>query len=367
MIWLALGAAIILGFRLIISLANLLSAHYLPASISNSHPLVSVLIPARNEEKNLPVLLDGLIRQQYPHLEIMVYDDQSTDGTAKVLEGYSAEDKRISWMKGEGLPEGWNGKNYACHQLAGRARGAWFLFLDADVKVDPSLVERAVAYAGGNDLTLLSMFPRQLMPSSGERLTVPVMNWILLSLLPLSTIRKSHYPSLSAANGQMMFFRAREYRQHHFHRLVREINVEDIHIMRLVKRMGYTADTLLSRGEISCRMYTNYREAVFGFTRSMFTFFGGSGVVLFLFTLFTTLGVGFVWFGISPQAAGIYLAMAGLMRLMIHHLSRQPVLLLLLLSPLIQITFVWMVLHSFRMKIRGTNTWKERTIKFKGI
>jgi len=367
MIWLAFPAAVFILVRLIISLGNLIGAPYLPRGGSEEGSLVSVLIPARNEEKNLPPLLDGLIRQHYPQLEILVYDDQSTDGTQQVLERYAREDPRITWIKGEGPPPGWNGKNYGCHQLAGRARGTWFLFLDADVQVDPSLVGRSLAYARSNDLTLLSVFPRQLMPTFGERLTVPVMNWILLSMLPMSAIRKSHYPSLSAANGQMMLFRAREYRQHRFHLLVREINVEDIHIMRLVKRMGYAADTLLSRGEISCRMYGSYRDAVFGFTRSMFAFFGGSGLALVLFTLFTTAGVVFMWTGISFTAAWIYLAAAALMRLTIHHLSRQQVLRLLLLSPLIQVSFVWMVLQSFRMKIRGTNTWKERVIQFKGI
>ncbi|MGW8316601.1 MAG: glycosyltransferase family 2 protein, partial [Bacteroidales bacterium] len=315
MIWLAFPAAIILLVRLAITLANLMSAPYLPRSVSGEPSLVSVLIPARNEEKNLPLLLDGLIRQQYARLEILVYDDQSTDGTQKVLESYAAGDPRISWIKGDTPPPEWSGKNYACHQLARRARGAWFLFLDADVQVDPSLVERAVTYARRFDLTLLSMFPRQRMSTIGERLTVPVMNWILLSMLPMHAIRNSHYPSLSAANGQMMLFRAREYRQHRFHQLVRGINVEDIHIMRLVKRMGYTADTVLSRGEISCRMYTNYRDAVAGFTRSMFAFFGGSRLALILFTLFTTAGVVFVWFGLSPLAALIYLALAALMRL----------------------------------------------------
>ncbi|MGW8317079.1 MAG: hypothetical protein ACWGNV_15890, partial [Bacteroidales bacterium] len=94
---------------------------------------------------------------------------------------------------------------------------------------------------------------------------------------------------------------------------------------------------------------------------------GGSRLALILFTLFTTAGAGLMWFGLSPLAAWIYLALAALMRLFIHYLSRQPVLLLLLLSPLIHGSFIWMVLQSFRMKIRGTHTWKERVIEFKGI
>jgi chlorobactene glucosyltransferase len=367
MIWLAFPALVILAVRLTIVLSNLLSRPYLSLHPSEDHSLVSVLIPARNEEKNLPALLEGLIGQHHVPLEILVYNDDSTDGTLEIIQKYASIHSHVSFLQGEALPEGWTGKNHACHQLAMRARGTYFLFLDADVKVEPDLIEKAVAFARNQDLTLLSLFPRQLMQSPGELLTVPVMNWILLSMLPLRLIRTSHYPSLSAANGQMMLFRAREYRQHNFHLLMKGINVEDIHIIRMVKRMGYVAQTLLSRGEISCKMYGSYREGIVGFSRSMFAFFGGSGPGMVLFTLFSTLGVVFVWMGMSPAMALAYLGSAALMRILIQILSRQPVLRVFLLSPLVQLSFVWMVIHSIRMKIRGTSIWKERTIQFKGI
>jgi glycosyltransferase involved in cell wall biosynthesis len=367
MIWLAFPAMVIIGVRLAIVLYNLFTSPTLPDPLPGKQPLVSVLIPARNEEQNLPGLLEGLLRQQWDPMEIRVYDDASTDRTGEIVKKYAAADPRITLLKGEGPPGGWNGKNHACHQLAIQAKGSYFLFLDADVKVEADLIPRAVGYALRSDLTLLSLFPRQLMATPGELLSVPVMNWILLSLLPMKLTRTSHYPSLSAANGQMMLFRAREYRQHQFHRLVREINVEDIHIMRLVKRMGYPAEVLLSRGEVSCRMYRSYREGVFGLTRSMFAFFGGSGTVLILYTLFSTLGVVFVWLGLSPEWGLVYLALAAGMRIMIQYLSRQPVLRIVLWAPLIQFSFVWMVIQSFRMKLKGTHTWKDRTIQFKGI
>jgi glycosyltransferase involved in cell wall biosynthesis len=367
MIWMAFPAMVILAVRFLIALYNLLSSPYLSGVDHGEPELVSVLIPARNEEQNLPRLLEGLIGQEYSHIEIIVYDDQSTDQTGAILEEYRTGHSKLSVIRGSTLPEGWTGKNHACHRLAMSARGKYLLFLDADVNVSPDLVGKAVAHARRNDLSLLSVFPRQIMKSGGERLTVPVMNWILLSLLPLRLVRTSHYPSLSAANGQFMLFRAREYRHHQFHRLVREINVEDIHIIRRMKKMGYRTETLLSRGEVSCRMYSNYRDAIFGFTRSMFAFFGGSGLTMLLFTLFSTLGVGFVWLGMSAGYALLYLAMAALMRMMIHAMSRQPAGYLLLMSPLIQISFVWMVLGAYRMKFRGTHQWKGRTIQFKGI
>jgi len=366
MIWLAFPAIVILLVRLIIAISNLLSFPYLTEKGNDTQPLVSVLIPARNEEENLPELLDGLLHQQYSNLEIIVYNDQSTDGTGVLLEKYGAACDRMTILSGGSLPDGWTGKNHACHRLSKNARGAYLLFMDADVKVSPELVTRAVGFAVRHDLSLLSLFPRQLMKTTGEKLTVPVMNWILLSLLPLNLIRTSHYPSLSAANGQLMLFRGREYRQHRFHRLVKGINVEDIHIMRLMKRMGYTTQTLLGRGEISCRMYNSYRDAIFGFTRSMFAFFGGSGLVMVLFALFSTLGVVFVWLGMSATLALLYLLLAAVMRIVILRLSRQPVWPLLPLAPVIQLSFIRMVIGSFRMKRKGTHSWKDRTIQFQG-
>jgi chlorobactene glucosyltransferase len=367
MIWLAFPAFVFLTVRLAVVLVNIFSRPYLKEGIPERKPGVSVLIPARNEEQNLPELLDGLLKQDYPLLEVLVYNDDSTDATRSVVEKYAEGNPQISLLEGGQLPEGWSGKNHACHQLSLVARGDYFLFLDADVKVRSDLVGKSIRCMLHRDLTLFSMFPKQLMKSFGELLTVPIMNWILLSLLALRLIRLSHYPSLSAANGQFMLFRAREYRQHRFHELVKEINVEDIHIIRKVKKMGYLAQTLLSRGEVSCRMYGSYKEGIFGFTRSMFAFFGGSGIALFLFTLFSTFGLGFVWLGMSFDWAMIYLFLSLLTRILILIMSYQPVIISLFLFPLMQVSFVWIVLQAFRMRRRGTNTWKGRIIKFRGI
>jgi glycosyltransferase involved in cell wall biosynthesis len=367
MIWLAFPAFVILSVRLAVVLVNLLSRQYLREEAPADSSLVSVLIPARNEDKTLPHLLDGLLEQDYDQLEFLVYNDDSTDGTGEVLKRYAGKDDRIRILQGSGVPEGWNGKNNACHQLALQAKGAYFLFLDADVQVAPGLIQKAVAFSQRYDLTLLSIFPRQLMHSFGELVTVPTMNWILLSLLPLRLIRRSHYPSLSAANGQFMLFRAREYRHHQFHQMVKDINVEDIHIIRRIKQMGYVAQTLLSKGEVSCRMYDSFRDAVFGFTRSMFAFFGGSGPALIIFTVFTTFGFWFVWEGMIPEAAWVYLMLAMMLRIFVAWMSYQPVGKLLVLSPLIHLSFIWMVIQSFKMKARGRNIWKGREIRFRGI
>lgn len=364
MIWPAFFAFVFLALRLIIVLVNMVSRQWLKDNVPADHPRVSVLIPARNEADNLPGLLDGLLGQSYAPLDIWIYNDDSGDQTQEIIETYAGRYPRISYMEGKTLPEGWNGKNNACHQMALKAPGEYLLFMDADVKAGPELVSRAMAHTQKYDLTLFSIFPRQLMGSFGEQITVPIMNWILISLLPLPLTRLSHYPSLAAANGQFMLFRGREYRQHRFHSLVRDVNVEDIHIIRMVKRMGYRAHTVLGRGEISCRMYRNLNEGISGFTRSVFAFFGGSGPVLVIFTLFTTFGFLFVWFGMGPLYTWIYLALTLLLRALVAMLSLQPVCITTLLSPLIQLTFIRIVIQAFLLRSRGKIMWKGRTIKF---
>ena len=230
---------------------------------------VSVTIVTYNSGRYIKRCLHSVLAQKGPAVAVIVIDNDSTDGTRSVVEKYAEGNPQIRLLEGGRLPEGWSGKNHACHQLSLAALGDYFLFLDADVKVRSDLVGKAIRYTLQKDLALLSLFPKQLMKSFGELLTVPIINWILLSLLALRLIRLSHYPSLSAANGQFMLFRAREYRQHRFHELVKEINVEDIHIIRKVKKMGYLSQTLLSRGEVSCRMYSSFKEGIFGFTRNI--------------------------------------------------------------------------------------------------
>ncbi|MHB1253047.1 MAG: glycosyltransferase family 2 protein, partial [Candidatus Humimicrobiaceae bacterium] len=104
----------------------------LPESILKSPPLVSVLIPARNEEKNIRRILNSMIKQDYPNLEILVLDDGSTDETSQIVEKFAEKDSRVRLIKGGPLPKGWKGKCYACHQLSKVAKGEYFVFTDAD-------------------------------------------------------------------------------------------------------------------------------------------------------------------------------------------------------------------------------------------
>jgi glycosyltransferase involved in cell wall biosynthesis len=272
--------------RFLVVVFNSLSRLHLPVSrIETDLPMVSVLIPARDEESTLPQLLSDLKECDYINLEIIVCDDHSSDGTVEILKVYQNGHSNFSYFTNEILPEGWVGKNFACYQLANRATGKYLLFLDADVRLTPDAISKAVTYASTNRVALLSVFPQQIMVTHGEWETVPLMNWILLSMLPLKAVRFPWFSSLSAANGQFMMFDTDVYRKNQWHKMVRKYNVEDILIARLMKKSKLRIAVLTGQNDIMCRMYSGRKEAIDGFSRNIHHYFGGNRIWMIIFTL----------------------------------------------------------------------------------
>lgn len=274
-------------FFLVIAFINLffaprISAHQMERA---GCPLVSVLIPARNEAENIAFLLEDLCKQHYSTLEILVYDDLSEDATAQIVRGFERLDSRIRLIEGSELKSGWSGKQYGCHQLALQAQGSYFLFLDADVRIMPELVDSVVLNMEKFDLDLMSAFPTQVMQSEGEKIVVPIMMTILLTLLPLSLVAENNHSSLAAANGQMMCFNRSCYKRNLFHELFKASRVEDISIIRYMKEKEMRVACYLGAKLISCRMYRNYRDAIKGFSKNLIHFFGGSYTASFIYWL----------------------------------------------------------------------------------
>ncbi|MFW6224505.1 MAG: glycosyltransferase [Bacteroidota bacterium] len=358
-------AGIIFGFlliRLLVSLVNYLFPTRLPSKKTGDEPLISILIPVRNEEFNIGKLLIQLVNSSYSNYEILVYDDHSTDLTGEIVKELGRGYKNIRLINGQKLPAGWLGKNHACHQLSRKARGDYFLFLDADVMTEPDLISDSISYLRKQQLVLLSIFPKQLMKSFGEKITVPLMNWILTSLLPLPLIKGSANSSLAAANGQFMLFEAANYRKNNWHEAFKNDPVEDINIMRAVKRSRLRGHTLLSNGQVSCRMYNSYEEAINGFSKNMHEFFGKSYILMSMFSLISSLG--FIPVFISEGVAGlvIYLFLSMLLRLLTSLASLQNPWQNILLSPLQQIALLHVNYRSLMNKKRGYGVWKDRKI-----
>jgi glycosyltransferase involved in cell wall biosynthesis len=348
--------------RVVIALINLLTRQYLRTGVYHGKKNVSILIPARNEEKSIGFLLDDLQQIKYEQLEILVLDDDSTDTTAEIVLDGHKKDQRIKYIKGGGLLPGWLGKNYACHQLARHARGEYLLFLDADVRVYPGVLEDSLAYMEKHDLALLSLFPVQVMKGWGEWMTVPVMNRILVGNLPMILIRKSTLKDFAAANGQFMLFNAEVYKNHWFHKYISDEKVEDIRIIRIMKKMKYPVHTLLSSGQVRCRMYRGLNEAMNGFAKNIHAFFGSNWFVLWLYVLLTTLGPVAVWFAFSLCVFVAYLAALVFFSFLVSFQSRQSVIRNLLWMPIQHFALIIITFSASYRHATGRLSWKGRKV-----
>jgi len=363
MIWIAYFVILFLALRIMVVLFNIITRQWLKKHQPKGNPLVSVLIPARNEEKNIGRILQNLLDQDYEKIEVLVYDDLSEDRTPKIVNDFHRQDSRIRLVEGKYLPTGWLGKNHACYQLAKEAKGDYFLFIDADVIVEKGLIKNTIGHMQKHRLALLSIFPRQIMLTLSERLIVPLMNWILVGLLPLLFTRVSPWVSFSAANGQFMLFRADTYRQHLFHEKMKDYATEDIVIARYMKKKGLRTHTLLSRHQVKCRMYRSFREAVRGFSRTMIAFFGGYSLLTLLYAIITTFGVIPIWVGLGIPAAVIYLAATLLIRILVSIAGKQNVLLNFVTAPLQQMVFLIIAIKAIYNKTRKKTIWKGRLVE----
>lgn len=363
MIYVAYFVLLFALIQLLVALINLIFSQNFNAQVDESVGLVSVLIPARNEEHNILNLLVDLQKQTYKHLEIIVFDDQSTDQTAELVSEIAKFDARVRLVKSNTLPEGWLGKNWACHSLGKEAEGDFLLFIDADVRLDENAVAGSLGYLQRTKSKLLSVFPKQLLLSFGEKSVVPIMNYILLTLLPLILVRYGRFTSLSAANGQFMLFEAKKYKEMMPHEKMKAEKVEDIKISRLYKSEKLNVACVADNKDITCRMYQNYSESVHGFSKNLIMFFGNSYLVAVLFWLITTLGFVPVLLTLPFFYFLVLTAMVILTRIIVSIISHQSIINNLMYLIIQQIIIGVIIVTSFLLKKNAKMEWKGRKIK----
>ncbi|WP_372650934.1 glycosyltransferase family 2 protein [Draconibacterium sp.] len=350
------------AIQLGVVLLNAIFSQPLPPCPNDFNPLVSILIPARNEEQNIGRLLTDIQQQKWQNFEVLVFNDQSTDKTSEIVESFTKTDQRFQLFNSDGLPDGWLGKNYGCYQLAQKAKGCYFLFLDADVRISGAIIAGTIAKLKKHQLGLLSIFPKQNMHSWGEYLTVPNMNFILLSLLPLVFVRLLPFSSMAAANGQFMLFDAKTYRDKQPHHTFRNNKVEDISIAQFFKQNGIRIACLSGNASISCRMYNSFNNAVNGFSKNVIMFFGNSALLAVLFWLITTLGFIPVLIALPKVFVSSYLLMLVTIRILISVISHQNPLRNLLLAIPQQVVLGIFIIKAFLNKSKKAYQWKGRTI-----
>ena len=232
-------------------------------------PAVSVLIPARNEEENIRQILESVLRSEGVDLEVLVWDDASTDRTAQIVRSVELHDPRVRLLSGDGVPPGWAGKQHACQRLSEVARGEVLVFLDADVRVRRSDGLRRIAGAfSWRDIDSLSGVPAQRVETFSEQLVVPMIHFVLLGFLPIDAMRNTRDPRFAAGCGQLMAFRASSYREVGGHGAVRGSFHEGITLTRLFRAAGKRTELFDAQELCSCRMYRGLRQVWDGFAKN---------------------------------------------------------------------------------------------------
>ncbi len=233
-------------------------------------PLISILIPARNEENNIRKCLESLQKQDYPNFEILVLDDNSDDDTNIIVSEMAAKDSRIRLICGESLPDDWAGKPFACYQLARKAKGDWLLFVDADTTFAPHALRGTLALALELKTSLLSGFNHQIADSFPQKVVMPVFYFIILGWAPLWLLHNTRKPLPSVAIGQFLLFPREAYWRMGGHQVVKNRIVEDIWLGAEVTKRGGRHVAVDLSSVVSCHMYHNMREMWDGLGKSIY-------------------------------------------------------------------------------------------------
>jgi hypothetical protein len=226
-----------------------------PPSAEGDVPRVSVLVPARNEERAIARLCRDVLASEGVDLELVILDDDSHDGTAGIVAGIAADDPRVRLVKGKPLPAGWCGKQHACWQLAKAARHDTFVFLDVDVSVTADAVARSAAFLEASGGALVSGFPRQLTASFLDWLLLPLIHFILLGFLPLARSRQDGSPGMAAGCGQLFVTRRADYERAGGHEAIRASLHDGVKLPRAYRRAGLRTDIFDATDIACCRMY----------------------------------------------------------------------------------------------------------------
>ena len=223
-------------------------------------PLVSILVPARNEENRvLEECIRSILAQDYGNFEIIAVNDRSTDQTGAILETLAKSDARLRVIEGEELPPGWLGKPYAMQQAMNYARGEWILATDADMIFEPSALRTALERTLENNGDALTLIPHFETGSFWERVTIPTWHWVFLMFAVFYRVNDPKSDRAAGIGGFFLMRRTALDRVGGYEGLKDEV-MEDARLAERIKHSG--ARFLIERAPelIRTRMYKTFRE-----------------------------------------------------------------------------------------------------------
>jgi chlorobactene glucosyltransferase len=293
------------SYFLLVTITNIPYIKRLRRSALTQSPLVSVLIPCRNEERKIVECVASLVNQNYKNIEIVTLDDCSDDETGKKLSELQSKYKKVIAIKGDPLPEGWVGKNWACHQLVSYANGKFLLFCDADVTYDSTLIHDAIANIQGNNSKFMTLFPSRNTSSITDKFIWSFAGWTLNSWLPLILAYRTKISFLSAGFGQFLLIDKDTYFFVGGHKAFKGTSLDDFELARAVQKSGVKWFVGVGAGRVITSGYKGFFESIKGHGRSIMPVFHNRSILMFFFWL---LLLNTMW---SPIAT-LILSLAGI-------------------------------------------------------
>jgi glycosyltransferase involved in cell wall biosynthesis len=353
---------ILVVVMLIIALVNIFTVRTIKSSSSTRiAESVSILVPLRNEAENVSGVVSSLLNQRgLDDFEVIALDDSSTDSTREILD--SLADARLRIMDGSSLPSQWLGKNFACHQLASSARGEILVFVDADVRLSPTAITSSITAMNRWQWDFISPYPRQIAITFLERVVQPLLQWSWFVTLPLRVAEALQRSSMVVANGQFFLMRRTAYFSSGGHEAIKGEVLDDLELARQMVNSGFRGGVAEGSAISNCRMYSNAKDLIDGYSKSQWrAFVNRGGALLAIALLFLT--------SILPMAMGLlgeirgwygYFAIVST-RLFVAARTRSTIS-SALLHPLSAAIWIYLIALSWVRKRRGALVWKERAL-----
>jgi glycosyltransferase involved in cell wall biosynthesis len=348
------------SFIFFISLINFLTIRN-PKKTVQIQESISVVVPLRNEASNVIEFLASLRAQNnLVHVEYLLLDDNSEDQTLILLHQHTSGLSNFHVLNGSALPQGWIGKTWALQQLFERSSGEIIVSVDADVRLVPDAINRAVTLLKSTQLDFLSPYPKQLSYSWSERLIQPLLQWSWMSTVILRIAEKGSISSMVVANGQFFVVRRAALAQVGGYESVRNKVLDDVELARALVKEGSHGCVANGAEIASTRMYSSWRQIQAGYGKSLHAAFGSVfGSALAITFLFLT-GIAPLIAGFTGSSIGWYAYAAVTLTRVMSSIKTGKNGMDALLHPISSALLIYLIIYSWLM--RGQVQWKGRTL-----
>tara|TARA_B110000116_G_C16794323_1_gene565697 strand:- start:2371 stop:3561 length:1191 start_codon:yes stop_codon:yes gene_type:complete len=362
-------------FTVLTGIANFFWLKKLPENkLLNTKDLISILIPARNEEDIIESTIRSILKQNYQNFELIILNDNSTDQTKNIVEKLSMKNSQINLIDGAKLPQGWLGKNWACHQLSKQSKGKYILFIDADTQIDKNTLSDALSVIKQDNIDLLSLVPNRDTILIADNAMKKIISWFIVCWLPMKLALSLNAPFLSATFGQFMLFKKSSFNNIGGFESIKDNPVDDFQLGRNIKRNKLRWTLYDGAKRISTRTYKTNKDFISGYSKNIFPAVGYSISVfvsifsiLLSFVLFSTIPMILYLIGMEQNAEFIILSITLLILLI---LSWTIVTIRFNYSivtpfsfPILISLILLLAARSFTDNMFYSSTWKDRKYK----